>query len=128
MLRIRDVHAGYSATPILFGVSLEVEPGEAGGVLGKNGMGKTTLLKTAMGFLKPWRGTIEYDGVDLTRPTPHDIARLGIGFVPESRRIFPGHTVREDLELGLSAAPKRSEAARGRLVTRSLAGCRMKRR
>jgi branched-chain amino acid transport system ATP-binding protein len=112
VLRIRDVHAGYGATPILFGVSLEVRAGEAVALLGKNGMGKTTLMKTAMGFLKPWRGTIEYDGVDLTRLTPHDIARLGIGFVPENRRIFPGLTVRENLELGLSAAPKRSEALR----------------
>jgi branched-chain amino acid transport system ATP-binding protein len=112
MLRIRDVHAGYGATPILFGVSLEVRTGEAVAMLGKNGMGKTTLMKTAMGFLKPWRGTIEYDGVDLTRLTPHDIARLGIGFVPENRRIFPGLTVRENLELGLSAASNRSEALR----------------
>jgi branched-chain amino acid transport system ATP-binding protein len=112
MLRMRDVHAGYGATPILFGVSLEVRPGEAVALLGKNGMGKTTLMKTAMGFLKPWRGTIEYDGADLTRLTPHEIARLGIGFVPENRRIFPGLTVRENLELGLSAASNRSEALR----------------
>jgi branched-chain amino acid transport system ATP-binding protein len=112
MLRMRDVHAGYGATPILFGVSLEVRAGEAVALLGKNGMGKTTLMKTAMGFLKPWRGTIEYDGADLTRLTPHEIARLGIGFVPENRRIFPGLTVRENLELGLSAASNRSEALR----------------
>ena len=109
---MRDVHAGYGATPILFGVSLEVRPGEAVALLGKNGMGKTTLMKTAMGFLKPWRGTIEYDGADLTCLTPHEIARLGIGFVPENRRIFPGLTVRENLELGLSAASNRSEALR----------------
>ena len=112
MLRLRDVHAGYGATPILFGVSLEVRAGEAVALLGKNGMGKTTLMKTAMGFLKPSRGTIEYDGADLTRLTPHEIARLGIGFVPENRRIFPGLTVRENLELGLSAASNRSEALR----------------
>jgi len=109
---MRDVHAGYGATPILFGVSLEVRPGEAVALLGKNGMGKSTLMKTAMGFLKPWRGTIEYDGADLTRLTPHEIARLGIGFVPENRRIVPGLTVRENLELGLSAASNRSEALR----------------
>ncbi|PYM67874.1 MAG: ABC transporter ATP-binding protein [Candidatus Rokuibacteriota bacterium] len=109
-----DVHAGYGATPILFGVSLEIRSGEAVALLGKNGMGKTTLMKTAMGFLKPWRGAIEFDGHDLTRLTPHEIARLGIGFVPESRRIFPGLTVRENLELGLSAVRDRSTALRRR--------------
>ena len=114
MLRITDVHAGYGATPILFGVSLEVPPGDAVALLGRNGMGKTTLMKTAMGFLKPWRGAIEFDGHDLTRLTPHEIARLGIGLVPESRRIFPGLTVRENLELGLSAVANRSAALRRR--------------
>ena len=114
MLRITDLHAGYGATPILFGVSLEVRPGEAVALLGRNGMGKTTLMKTAMGFLKPWRGAIEFDGHDLTGLTPHAIARLGIGLVPESRRIFPGLTVRENLELGLSAVTDRSMALRRR--------------
>jgi branched-chain amino acid transport system ATP-binding protein len=103
MLRIADLHAGYGATPILFGVSLEVNAGEAVALLGKNGMGKTTLMKTAMGFLRPTRGAIAFEGHDLTRLTPHEIARHGIGFVPENRRIFPGLTVRENLELGLSA-------------------------
>jgi branched-chain amino acid transport system ATP-binding protein len=112
VLRISDVHAGYGTTPILFGVSLEVRPGEAVALLGKNGMGKTTLMKTAMGFLRPWRGAIEFDGHDLTRLAPHAIARLGIGLVPESRRIFPGLTVRENLELGLSAVAHRSTALR----------------
>ena len=112
MLRLREVHAGYGATPILFGVSLDVRQGEAVALLGKNGMGKTTLMKTAMGFLRAWRGTIEFDGTDLTRLTPHEIARLGVGLVPENRRIFPGLTVRENLELGLSAASNRSEALR----------------
>jgi branched-chain amino acid transport system ATP-binding protein len=114
MLRIRDLHAGYGATPILFGVSLEVRPGEAVAILGRNGMGKTTLLKTAIGFLKPSRGTIAFEGRDLTRLAPHAIARLGIGLVPENRRIFPGLTVRENLELGLSAAADRSAAVRSR--------------
>ena len=110
MLRIRDLHAGYGATPILFGVSLEVQEGEAVALLGKNGMGKSTLMKTAMGFIKPTRGAIEFEGSDLTRMTPHQIARCGVGFVPENRRISPGLTVRENLELGLSAVSHRSAA------------------
>ena len=112
MFRISEVHAGYGATPILFGVSLEIREGEAVALLGRNGMGKTTLIKTAMGFLRPWRGAIEFEGRSLTGLTPHDIARLGVGFVPENRRIFPGLTVRENLELGLSAARGRSAALR----------------
>src|SRR5947199_8345947 len=110
MLRLHEVHAGYGATPILFGVSLEIRSGEAVALLGKNGMGKTTLMKTAMGFLKPWRGAIEFDGHDLTRLTPHEIARLGIGFVPANRRILPGLTVRANRELRLSALQHRSIA------------------
>jgi branched-chain amino acid transport system ATP-binding protein len=112
MLTIDDLHAGYGATPILFGVSLQVAAGEAVALLGRNGMGKTTLMKTAMGFLRPSRGAIEFEGRDLTRLTPHDIARLGVGFVPENRRIFPGLTVRENLELGLSAVAARTSALR----------------
>ena len=108
------MHAGYGATPILFGVSLEVRAGEAVALLGRNGMGKTTLMKTSMGFLKPTRGTIELDGADLTRRAPHEIARLGVGLVPENRRVFPGLSVRENLELGLSAAADRSAAVRSR--------------
>jgi len=112
MLRIDDLHVGYGATPILFGVSIEVRAGEAVALLGKNGMGKTTLMKTAMGFLKPWRGAIDFEGHDLVRLQPHEIARLGVGFVPENRRIFPGLTVRDNLELGLSAVVDRSARLR----------------
>jgi branched-chain amino acid transport system ATP-binding protein len=89
-----------------------VKEGEAVALLGKNGMGKTTLMKVAMGFLKPTRGVIEFDGDDLSRLTPHEIARRGVGFVPENRRIFPGLTVRENLELGLSSVSHRSSALR----------------
>jgi branched-chain amino acid transport system ATP-binding protein len=109
---MRDVHAGYGSTPILFGVSLEVRQGEVLALLGRNGMGKTTLLKTIIGFLKPWRGAIELESREITRLTPHEIARLGVGLVPENRRIFPGLTVRENLELGLSAVPRRPPALR----------------
>jgi branched-chain amino acid transport system ATP-binding protein len=114
VFRVRDVHAGYGATPILFGVSLEVQEGEAVALLGRNGMGKTTLMKTIIGFLKPWRGAIEFEDRDLTRLAPHDIARLGVGLVPENRRIFAGLTVRENLDLGLSAVPRRSTELRER--------------
>ena len=69
MLRIRDLHAGYGATPILFGVSLEVQEGEAVALLGKNGMGKSTLMKAVMGFLRPSRGTVEPSGVASTATT-----------------------------------------------------------
>ncbi|HSF05506.1 MAG TPA: ABC transporter ATP-binding protein, partial [Methylomirabilota bacterium] len=112
MLTIRELRAGYGATPILFGVSLEVRTGEAVALLGRNGMGKTTLVKTVMGFLKPWQGIIELDDRSLAGLSPHDIARRGVGLVPENRRIFPGLTVRENLELGLSAAPRCPAPAR----------------
>jgi len=112
MLRVLDVHSAYGATPILFGVSLTVRDGETVALLGRNGMGKTTLLKTIMGFLKPTLGQIEFQGQDLTRLTPHEIAWLGVGYVPENRRIFPGLTVRENLELGLSAIRERTAGLR----------------
>ena len=112
MLSIQAIDTFYGETQALFGVSLEVNAGEAVALLGKNGMGKTTLMKTAMGFLKPTRGAIEFEGHDLTRLKPHDIARLGVGFVPENRRVFPGLTVRDNLELGLSAVASRTSALR----------------
>src|SRR5947207_804173 len=71
---MREVHAGYGATPILFGVSLDVRQGEAVALLGKNGMGKTTLMKTAIGFLKPSRGTIDFEARDMIR----ELKRLGV--------------------------------------------------
>jgi len=112
MFTVENLRAGSGATPILFGVSLQVGPGEAVALLGRNGMGKTTLTKAVMGFLRPTRGAISFEGHDLTRLTPHEIARRGIGLVPENRRIFPGLTVRENLELGLCAVPRRSAAVR----------------
>ena len=112
MLSIRELHVGYGATPILFGVSLDVRQGEAVALLGKNGMGKSTLMKAVMGFLRPSRGVVELDGRALTGLTPHAIARLGVGFVPENRRVFPGLTVRENLELGLSALARRPASLR----------------
>src|SRR5437879_5737190 len=87
MLRMADVHAGYGATPILFGVSLEVRAGEAVALLGRKGMGKTTLMKTVMGFLRPRRGVIELDGTDLTRGVAPGLMRSIRDVVSELTRL-----------------------------------------
>src|SRR5262249_28083526 len=114
LLTIKDVHAGYGATPILFGVSLEVRAGEAVALLGGKGRGKATLMKAAGVSLTPAGGTPARDGGELPGGPPPETARLGVGLVPENRRVFPGLSVRENLELGLSAAPERSAALRRR--------------
>jgi branched-chain amino acid transport system ATP-binding protein len=112
LLEVEGVWAGYGEATVLEDISFSLEAGGSLALLGRNGMGKTTLMKTAIGFLPPWRGSIEFEGVDLARRAPHEIARLGVGLVPENRRIFPGLSVRENLELGLSPAPDRSAALR----------------
>lgn len=106
MLKLTDVHAYYGTSHVLQGVSLEVRDGETVALLGRNGMGKTTTLKTIMGFLKPGGGAVEFNGRSIGGLRPHEVAHLGIGYVPENRRIFPGLTVRENLELGLSNAAR----------------------
>jgi branched-chain amino acid transport system ATP-binding protein len=97
MLELEDVHAYYGNSHILQGVSLSVRDGEVVCLLGRNGAGKTTTILTIMGYLKPRPGRIAYHGRDLTALPPHAIARLGFGFVPQERGIFPSLTVRENL-------------------------------
>ena len=104
MLELRDVHAYYGKSHILQGVSLEVRDGELVGVLGRNGVGKTTLLKSIMGLVPPRAGAIVFNGAELRHLAPHEIPRLGIGYVPQGRRIFPLLTVRENLRTGLAKA------------------------
>lgn len=99
LLRVDDVVAGYGATTVLEGVSIDVGDGEVVGLVGRNGVGKTTTLKTVAGLLQPTAGTIGYDGRDLTAAGPEATARVGIALVPEERRIFHGLSVRENLEL-----------------------------
>jgi branched-chain amino acid transport system ATP-binding protein len=99
MLRVEGVHAYYGLSHVLQDVSLTVERGEAVALLGRNGAGKTTTLKTIMGVLKPRGGRITFDGAELTGLPPHRIVRMGIGYVPEERRIFPGLTVYENLKM-----------------------------
>ncbi|WP_375463743.1 ATP-binding cassette domain-containing protein, partial [uncultured Methylobacterium sp.] len=89
LLSVEGLHAGYGRIPILGGISLTVAPGAVVGILGHNGMGKTTLLRTLMGYLPATMGTVRFDGRDLTRAAPTARARAGIGYVPQGREIFP---------------------------------------
>jgi branched-chain amino acid transport system ATP-binding protein len=104
VLKLDNVHAYYGKSHILQGVSLEALDGELVGVLGRNGVGKTTLLKSIMGLVPPRRGSVMFEGAELSRLPAHEIPRLGIGYVPQGRRIFPALTVRENLRTGLAKA------------------------
>ncbi|HEY3793759.1 MAG TPA: ABC transporter ATP-binding protein [Bradyrhizobium sp.] len=101
LVRVEDVHTYYGKSHILHGVSLKVQPGEVVGLLGRNGVGKSTTLKTIMGLVKPSHGTVMLDGNAITGLPPHKLARRGIGYVPEDRRIFRSLTVMENLRTGL---------------------------
>jgi len=101
LVRVDDIHTYYGKSHILHGVSLTVAPGEVVGLLGRNGVGKSTTLKTIMGLVRPSRGTIRFDGEAVTGVAPYKLARRGIGYVPEDRRIFRLLTVMENLRTGL---------------------------
>ena len=97
MLEIRNLHTHYDRSHIIQGIDLSVAAGEVFGIFGRNGVGKTTLLKTIAGWVKPTGGEIEFDGQRIDGQPAHRIARSGAGFVPEDRRIFPGLSVEENL-------------------------------
>lgn len=105
MLKVKDLEVGYDGATVLHRLSMEVGKGQVVCVMGRNGVGKTTLLKSIMGLLRPTYGSIELDGVDMTKTTPDKRARAGLGYVPQGRDIFPQLSVEENLELGLEAAP-----------------------
>jgi branched-chain amino acid transport system ATP-binding protein len=115
MLTLQDVHTHYGKSHILHGVSISVAPGEVVGLLGRNGVGKSTTLKTIMGLAAPSGGRITFEGRDVTGLAPHRVARLGIGYVPEDRRIFRLLTVMENLRTGLDR-PEVGEARRQALL------------
>jgi len=96
-----DVHTFYDTSHILFGVSIDIQPGESVCLLGRNGVGKTTTLKTIIGLAEAKSGSIRYGDSDLVKLRPDQIARLGIGYVPDERIIFPDLTVRENLEIAI---------------------------
>lgn len=99
MLTIRDVHAYYGESYVLQGVNLTLEPGQAVALLGRNGVGKSTLARTIMGLTPARRGAITFQGRDITRLPPHQIAKAGIGYVPQGRQVFPSLTVKEHLQV-----------------------------
>ncbi len=106
LLVLDDLHAAYGLSRVLFGISLEVEAGECVCLLGRNGVGKTTTMRSVMGFLKPTRGRILWKGKDIAGWPPHRVARAGIGFVPEERRIFAELSVWENLDVAARAAQR----------------------
>ena len=110
LLEVTGLKSGYGSVPILAGISISVEAGEFVGILGHNGMGKTTLLRTLMGYLPATEGSIKFDGQDVTRLATHQRARRGLGLVPQGREIFPTLTVRDNLRMG-SALSKGDETA-----------------
>lgn len=108
MLEIRDIETFYGETQALFGASLRVGEGEVVAVLGSNGAGKTTMIRSILGLTPPRRGKISFDGQDITRRPTHRISAMGIGWVPDDRRVFPTLTVARNLQLGMRQTRFRS--------------------
>src|SRR5882724_9164099 len=104
LLEVRDVAAGYGAIEVLHGVSLAVEPGSITVLLGSNGAGKTSLMRTLAGLMTPRRGSIHFEGSSLDRLGAHERVGRGIALVPEGRMIFPNLTVEETLRVGAHSA------------------------
>jgi len=100
LLDAKGLNAWYGAAHILFDVDLQVNRGEVVALMGRNGAGKSTTLKALMGMLAKRKGTVSFLGKDVSRAEPHDVARLGLGYVPEDRRVFADLTVMENLEVG----------------------------
>jgi branched-chain amino acid transport system ATP-binding protein len=107
MLELTAVDAGYGTFQALFSVSLEVRLGEAVAVIGPNGAGKTTMMRVISGLIRPMRGRVSFDGVDLVSTPAHRILELGIAHVPENRRLFPRMTVEDNLRMGAYAPSSR---------------------
>ncbi|MDR7124709.1 ABC transporter ATP-binding protein [Pseudotabrizicola sp. 4114] len=97
MLSVQNLQAGYGASQVLFDISLDIREGEVVTLMGRNGMGKTTTVRTIMGLLPPKGGAVQYDGRAIGGLAPEKVARLGFGLVPEGRQVFPTLTVRENL-------------------------------
>jgi len=116
-LEVTDLHTYYGSSHVLFGINLTVDPGECVCLLGRNGVGKSTTLKSIMGLARVHRGTIHYGGRSIVGLAPHAIARLDIGYAPDDRLIFPDLTVRDNLEIAAK------QAARKTLIRGPSSGC-----
>ncbi|MED7926380.1 urea ABC transporter ATP-binding subunit UrtE [Nonomuraea sp. LP-02] len=110
LLSVNGLESGYGRARVLFGVSLEVEPGRLVCVMGRNGVGKTTLLNTVMGVLPATAGTVAFDGRDVTGLKPHERVRLGMGYVPQGHQCFPQLSVLGNLLVTVEAAKQPKEA------------------
>ena len=106
MLKVETVHQAYGGSHILRGISFEAAPGKVTAILGRNGVGKTTLLKAIMGLVPVTSGRIAFGGEDITRAPSHHRVRAGIAYVPQGREIFPRLTVHENLMMGLASRPR----------------------
>ena len=109
-IEARDVNAWYGSSHVLHGVDLAIARGETVGLLGRNGMGKTTLIRSLLGLVADRRGEVRIRGVDVSREAPHEIARRGVAYVPEGRAVFPNLSVRENLVMA-ARAPRGGRAA-----------------
>jgi branched-chain amino acid transport system ATP-binding protein len=108
-LEVKGAEAGYGEVQILWGVSLKLQEGRLTALVGSNGSGKTTLLRTITGTIPAWKGSVLFEGRDITRLSPHEKAHLGIVLVPEGRQLFTNMTVLENLELGATPGAARRE-------------------
>jgi branched-chain amino acid transport system ATP-binding protein len=104
MLDVRALASGYQKIPIILGVTFQVDDGEFVGILGHNGMGKSTLLKTLVGQLPATGGAVRFADTDVTRAPTHKRARLGLGYVPQGRQIFPGLSALDNMRMGAASA------------------------
>jgi branched-chain amino acid transport system ATP-binding protein len=108
LLQVENIHTYYGLSQVLFDVSLQIDKGEVVVLLGRNGAGKTTTMVSIMGLNPPKKGKVTYRGQDITGMNPYKVARLGVGFVPEDRRIFPDLTVEANLDVGRMNVQKKS--------------------
>ena len=109
ILQVQNIESGYGEVQILWGLSIDLEPGKLTTLVGSNGSGKTTLLRSVTGLVKPWKGTVTFEGKAVTRVSPHEKAEMGLVLVPEARQLFTDMTVLENLEMGATPKGARGE-------------------